>query len=212
MAFFFKSDIQTPNLPYTNIQSPTLLYTNTQTPSILYTNGDKYFGQTYRTYTGYPLAHGYGTMYKANGDTYTGNYSEGRRHGYGQFYSASIKRQYIGGFRYDEEEGYATIICPVAHGGQRCYVGDVRKGKRHGQGRQSETSASGCVTQFEGQWVDDQLQGPGKYTKTECNTTTCCEGTFINGRLEGWGTYSSSSYGSKKSAFFQGGLVVRWGC
>jgi hypothetical protein len=192
MAFFFKEDMQTPTL--------------------ICTNGDRYVGQTCRSYNGVVFPHGYGTMTKVNGDTYTGYYYEGLRHGSGQYYSASTQRYYNGGFSYDQEDGYAMITCPLPYGGLRQYVGWIKNGQRHGQGQQWETSASGKVTQFEGQWTYDQFNGPGKYTQTEYNTTICCEGTFINGRLEGWGWYSTSPYGTRKSALFQGGLAVRWGC
>jgi hypothetical protein len=175
MAFFVKVDIQPP-MPF---------YVQTLTPV-------------------FKVAVPKPTPPYPTGDTHIGNYNAGFRHGPGQLYSVPTKRQYVDGFRYNDEKGSATIIYPAACGAQRYYVGGVRKGKRHGQGRQC---ASGNMTQHEGQWVDGQLHGPGKYTKTECGTIVCCEGTFINGRLEGWGWYSTS-YGTKKSVFFQRGLVV----
>lgn len=192
MAFYFKADMQTQTL--------------------VYNNGDRYVGQTCRSCTGFLLPHGQGTMNKANGDTYTGYYHEGLRHGSGQYYSASTQRYYNGGFSYDQEDGQATIICPAPNGGQRQYVGNVKNNQRHGYGRQWETSASGKVTQFEGQWMYDQLNGPGKYTETECSQTSCCEGNFVNGRLEGWGWYWTAPYGTKRKVVFQGGLVVQWSC
>jgi hypothetical protein len=179
-----------------------------QTETIVYINGDRYVGQTCRTCAGV-FPHGYGTMTKFNGDTYTGYYYEGRRHGSGQNYYASTQRFYNGGFSYDQEDGYATITCPAPYGGQRQYVGNVKNNQRHGAGRQVETSTSGRVVVYEGQWTYDQLSGPGKYTQTDCGTTIFCEGNFVNGRLEGWGWYSASSSGSRCRALFQGGLVIQ---
>jgi hypothetical protein len=58
--------------------------------------------------------------------------------------------------------------------------------------------------------VNDQLNGPGKYTVTDYKTTYVCEGVFVNGRLEGMGTYSNSPFGMKYKATFQGGNVIPW--
>jgi hypothetical protein len=178
--------------------------------SLSYANGDSYVGQVSTTYSGITLPHGYGTMTRPNGDFYTGNFFEGRRHGQGQSYSVAIQRHYSGGFVYDKEEGYATITCPGVFGGQRQYVGTMSNNQRHGQGILWETKPGGETTMYEGLWVNDQLNGPGKFSVTDYKSTCICEGVFVNGRLEGVGTYSNSPFGPKYNATFQGGNVIPW--
>jgi hypothetical protein len=198
--------------PYTNYTNyPAYFYTQTamQTSTLLYANGDRYVGQVTTNLAGVVLPHGYGTTTRANGDTHTGYYYEGRRHGQGQSYSVVNQRQYNGGFVYDREEGYATIIRPGTFGGQRQYAGYVANNQRHGEGKQWETSVSGRVTMYEGQWVNDQLVGRGKFIVSELGYSHWYEGNFVNGQLEGFGTYTNAAYGVKYNAVFQGGNVIQ---
>lgn len=150
-------------------------------------------------------------MTRPNGDTYTGNFYEGRRHGQGQSYSVSAQRHYSGGFSYDREEGYATITCPGTYGGQRQFVGYILNAQRHGRGQQWEIWPSGQTTMFDGEWVYDQLNGMGKFTITQYGVTHCYEGNFVNGLLEGFGTYSNTAQNIRYTAFYQSGNMVSWG-
>src|SRR5208282_3563330 len=115
------------------------------TSTLYYPNGDSYVGQV-TTNFGITVPHGYGTMTRVNGDYYTGNFYDGRRHGQGQSYSVSTQRHYSGGFVCDREEGYATITCPGIFGGQRQYVGNMANNQRHGQGILWETTIGGQTT------------------------------------------------------------------
>jgi len=183
---------------------------NMLTETLSYPNGDRYIGQVGRTTTGIIVAHGYGTSTKANGETYTGHYYEGHRHGQGQSYSPISQRHYNGGFVYDREEGYATITMPGNFGGQRQYIGYMSNNQRQGQGQQWETAVTGQVTVFEGMWSSDQLNGQGKYTISGIGFGQCYEGSFVNGKLEGLGTYTDTISGAKYKGLFQGGNVIQW--
>ena len=179
------------------------------TTTLAYPNGDSYTGQFSTNLAGVPVPHGYGTMTRVNGETHTGYYYEGRRHGQGQSYSTITQRHYNGGYVNDQEEGFATITRPGTYGGQRQYSGQVANNMRHGRGMQVETSTSGSIITFDGQWVNDQLVGQGSFKVTESGCTHTYEGTFVAGKLEGWGTYYNS-WGVRYRAFFQAGSVIQW--
>ena len=180
------------------------------TTTLYYPNGDIYVGQVSTTFNGVTLPHGCGTLTSPNGDYHIGNFSEGRRHGPGQSYSVTTQRHYNGGFVYDREEGFATITCPGSFGGQRQYIGNMANNVRHGQGILWESTVGGQTTTFEGIWQNDQLNWLGKYTISDFRSSHVYEGMFINGLLDGPGTYSNTLFGVKYNAMFQGGNMVSW--
>lgn len=170
----------------------------------------------YNTNTGEIVPHGYGTKYYANGDVFTGNFYLNSRHGYGtlqyvngDFYKGNFQnncfhgqgesfrvveqRRYIGQFHMDYEEGYATItsVNTPANGGNKRYVGWIRKGLRHGQGTQWITALDGQVVSFNGEWVDGKLNGPGTLTTPE----QVLRGVFRDGMFEGFWTSMDPSIG-----------------
>jgi hypothetical protein len=177
---------------------------------LMYTNGDTYFGQI-STFQGIVLPHGYGTLTKPTGDTHVGTFYEGRRQGQGQSFIVSSQRLYNGEFNCDREEGYAIITFPGTLGTQRQYSGYIMNGQRHGYGKQVEVLATGRTTLYEGDWACDQLNGRGKFIIMEGAVTHCYEGNFVNGRLEGWGTYSGTPLNVRYNVWFQGGIVTSWG-
>jgi hypothetical protein len=195
---------------YYPVYYTTTSYLPMQTRTLVYANGDRYDGQVITLITGIVVPHGQGTMTYANGDRHTGYYYEGVRHGQGETSNAASQRRYTGGFVYGREEGYATIITFGARGEQRQYIGNVSNNVRHGEGKQYE-SLSGRTTLFEGRWVNDHLEGQGKFTVTDQNGfTQAHEGFFVNSKLEGYGWYCDSSNGVKRSVLYRAGNVVQW--
>jgi len=188
----------------------TLNYTATYSSTLYYPNGDIYVGQVHTSATNIIVPHGYGSMTKVNGETYTGSFYEGLRHGQGQSYNAASQRHYLGTYNCDQEEGYATITRPAANGGQRQFTGYMVRNQRHGSGRQWETTANGQSACFEGIWTYDQLSGPGKFTIQGVGYGHLCEGTFVNGQLEGLGTMTDTVTGTRYSVRFQGGTAVQF--
>ena len=182
-------------------------YSNT---SLYYPNGDRYVGQVHTSSTNIITPHGYGTMTKVNGETYTGSFYDGLRHGQGQSYNTASQRHYSGTYNCDQEEGYATITRPAPNGGQRQYVGYMQRNQRHGSGRQWETNRNGETACFEGVWGNDQLFGMGKFIVQGVGYGQCCEGNFVNGQLEGVGTLTDSVTGMRYNVMFQRGTVVQW--
>lgn len=188
----------------------TLDYLGSYSSSLYYPNGDRYAGQVHTSSTNTIVPHGYGTMAKVNGETYTGYFYEGLRHGQGQSYNTATQRLYSGSYQLDQEEGYATITKPGTNGGQRQYVGFMQRNQRHGSGRQWEMSVDGQIGCFEGVWSSDQLSGPGKYIVQGIGYGQCCEGVFVNGQLEGMGTYTDMITGLRYNVLFSRGTVVQW--
>ena len=199
-CFFKPSIIFPPYHYYAGMSQPMMLY---------FQNGNIYTGSVYydslsRSY----LPHGHGTMTTPSGDTYTGSFSQGYKHGQGVSTSPARQRTYRGGFVSGREEGYATIICPTEQGGQRTFVGYMENNVRHGRGQQTETTNTGRTVVFDGTWNNDVLIGPGMYTLTEAGVTQFYQGSFANGRLEGYGTYSTSQDGTRYNAIYQGGNMI----
>jgi len=177
--------------------------------TLYFQNGNIYTGSVYydsATQSYHP--HGYGSMTRPSGDTYTGSFSQGYKHGQGTSYSPNQQRTYQGGFVSDREEGYATISCPNDQGGRRTYMGYMQNNVRHGPGQQTETTNTGRTLVFNGTWINDMLSGPGTLALTEAGITHYYEGRFVNGKLEGDGTYCTSQNGIKYRAVYQGGNMV----
>jgi hypothetical protein len=180
-----------------------------QSRTLYFQDGNIYHGPVaYSAPASSYLPHGYGTMTRTTGDTYTGYFSQGYKHGQGTSYSHTQQRWYEGGFVADREEGYATVICPNDLGGQRTYRGAMENNMRHGRGQQMETTTAGRTILFEGTWNSDVLTGPGRFTLTEAGITHTYQGTFLNGRLEGWGTYNTSQSAVSYNVYFQGGNMT----
>ena len=119
-------------------------------------NGDKYVGQFASG-----KAEGSGTCtYASNGDIYDGGFAGGVRSGDGTMTWAA-GHTYDGAWADDQPHGHGTMVWAADGGagavGKR-YVGEFRRGLRHGSGVQ--TWADGRV--FEGQWVDGERHGAGR--------------------------------------------------
>ncbi len=190
--------------------STTLDFLDSYPSAIYYPNADRYAGQVHISSNSTIVPHGYGTMIKANGETYTGYFYEGLRHGQGQSYSPATQRLYSGSYQLDQEDGYATITMPGINGRQRQYAGFMQQNQRHGSGRQWETSVDGQISCFEGVWINDQLCGQGKYIVQGIGYGQCCEGIFVNGQLEGMGAYTDMITGLRYNVLFSRGTVVQW--
>jgi hypothetical protein len=197
--------------------------------TLYYPSGDRYVGEASYTVDGRVVAHGNGTKHYVNGDVYNGGflndqfhgygvykslnnnsfkgyYQHGFRHGQGESYQALIQRRYSGGFVNGVEDGYATInrVDYTANGGIKRYVGYVKNGRRHGQGKLTFTAPDGLLTEFEGQWYNDVLHGAGR----QLHPIECLSGTFVNGKLEGPGTRTDPRTGFTCQVIFQRGLPV----
>jgi hypothetical protein len=200
-----------------------------QTVTFQYPNGDRYVGEISSTIDGRVVASGMGTRYYVNGDVYNGGflndqfqgygkykslngdyykgyYYQNLRHGQGESYQVSIQRRYTGGFCYGVEDGYAVVtrVDFAANGGHKKYVGYMKNGRRHGPGKLTFTAPDGHPTEFDGQWVNDVLHGPGRQN----HPIQCFAGQFVYGKLEGPGTRTDTTTGLTYAVTFQRGIPV----
>jgi hypothetical protein len=76
----------------------------------------------------------------------------------------------------------------------RCYVGEMKDGKREGQGTLLPESGA----KFHGSWKNDMREGEGRYFYANGDYY---EGTFHLGKMHGQGTYSSASGEIYKGGF-----------
>ena len=110
-----------------------------------YANGDQYSGEHKDG-----KRHGQGTYNYANGDQYIGEYKDNKRHGQGTYNYASGS-QYIGEYKDDKQHGQGTYTW--TNGDQ--YIGEFKDGMGHGQG--TFTYANG--TSKKGIWENDVYIG-----------------------------------------------------
>jgi hypothetical protein len=97
---------------------------------------------------------GQGTYAWADGDQYSGEYKDGKKHGQGTYNHAS-GAQYSGEWKDDKKHGQGTDN--YANGNQ--YIGEWKDGKYHGQGTYNYASGS----QYSGEWKDGKYHGQGTY-------------------------------------------------
>ena len=131
----------------------------------------------------------YGTLNYSNGDKYTGELLDGKKHGRGT-YTWSNDSKYEGDWSNDKIQGYG--IFTWSDGSK--YEGDFLNEKRHGQGMY--TSVKGDI--YEGEYKDDKKHGRGTYAWVDGNEY---EGDWSNGKIQGYGIFTWSN-GSKYEGDF----------
>ena len=119
---------------------------------------------------------GRGKYVYANGDTYEGDFVNGKRKGQGTS-TSEYGEVYTGQFANDKYNGKGKLE-GIFSG---IYEGDFVDGKRQGQGML--TDIFGAV--YTGQFVNDKYNGKGK---EKYSSGDVYEGNFVDGMLEGQGT------------------------
>lgn len=126
-------------------------------------------------------ANGRGRMTHANGDVYEGQWLDDRANGFGIFIDVNSDAKFEGYWLDDLQhgEGIETWGKP----GKLCatYVGEFFKGKKQGNGSFKWEDGS----YYEGDFMDGQFQGFGKYYFADLNKYY--EGEFRFGKMEGKG-------------------------
>eukprot|EP00037_Helgoeca_nana_P009754 m.85551 g.85551 ORF g.85551 m.85551 type:complete len:417 (-) comp19786_c0_seq1:243-1493(-) len=102
---------------------------------------------------------GRGVRVYADGDVYTGDFLDEKRHGLGK-YVETTGNCYVGRYVLDQMETAAgeTAVCTYANG--NVYEGEFQQSERHGNGRY--TLADGDC--YEGSWAHNRKHGHGVYT------------------------------------------------
>jgi hypothetical protein len=140
--------------------------------------------------------HGRGVCAYANGDVYDGQWARGKWHGHGELRRGRDGSVYVGGMATGLFHGYGTY----AFGRGGSYAGDYRFGLRHGKGVRVFGDGSG--KRYEGDWVDDVMEGVGLM---ECRDSKYV-GEFQGGMFHGHGVLSYANGDSYEGRFVRGDL------
>ena len=122
---------------------------------------------------------GQGRMRWGNGDRYEGNFENGLFHGQGKF-------DEVDGSSYEGEysQGAATGTGTMIYSEDQQYTGEFLFGRMHGKGVFKSHG-----TLYEGEFLNNEFNGEGKYTDEYGNTYT---GKFLNGMFQGEGAYTGT--------------------
>merc|ERR1712194_398904 len=130
---------------------------------------------------------GAGTATYPNGDTYTGDFKDGKKSGQGVYTSAGSGDKYTGGYLADVRSGVGkldvnTTVTPEEGAepveGPPCfYHGEWSNGKRHGEG--TFVYANGDV--YCGGWSQGRKSGFGEYTFAESKYSF--RGEWVEGQI-----------------------------
>ncbi|XP_078680571.1 MORN repeat-containing protein 3-like [Branchiostoma floridae x Branchiostoma belcheri] len=141
-------------------------------------NGDQYTGEWLDN-----KKHGKGTQtWKRNGAIYDGDWKFGKRNGFGTYSTplpgGGYKKIYSGGWKNDKKHGYGTNF----YSEEDYYEGEWYADKRSGWGRMYYTDGS----IYEGEWYDDKQNGEGMLRLANENRY---EGHWKDGKKHGEGKF-----------------------
>lgn len=124
-----------------------------------------------------------------NGDTYEGDWVNGKQHGKGIYTTPNGGRLDADWFNGDALKGTFNY----ANGNK--YVGEFVNSKRQGKG--TFTWKSGDT--YQGDWMNDRPQGKGTYTGADGRKY---EGDWVNGNFQGRGIYTYANGDRYEGEFF----------
>jgi len=119
---------------------------------------------------------GKGKSIDAVGNTYEGDFQDGKQHGKGKYIHAS-GAIYEGDYQDGKQHGKGKYI----HASGAIYEGDYQDGMRHGKGKLIDAVGN----TYEGDCQDGKKHGKGKYIHANGDTY---EGDWQNGMKHGFGT------------------------
>lgn len=129
--------------------------------------------------------HGGGTVYLANGSTYTGNFVNGKRHGTGKYVDGRTGFTYEGAWVEDLRQGHGEMR---DDSGRCTYVGMWRDDKRWGHGKLIDYQTGET---YEGDFKGGKFDGTGKWNQGNVSY----KGDFLDGKRHGTGccTYADGT-------------------
>ncbi|XP_029921821.1 MORN repeat-containing protein 3 isoform X1 [Myripristis murdjan] len=100
------------------------------------------------------------TVYSANGDEYTGEWLDNKKHGKGTQVWKKDGAVYDGDWKLGKRDGYGTysILLPKTNEYSRLYCGRWKNGMKHGYGTYFYSSSA----VYEGEWSEDKRNGWGR--------------------------------------------------
>ncbi|KAM3874294.1 MORN repeat-containing protein 3 [Diretmus argenteus] len=164
------------------------------------------------------------TVFSANGDEYTGEWLDNKKHGKGThvWKNGAI---YVGDWKFGKRDGYGTysILLPETNGYARQYFGTWKNGKKHGYGTsfygnsavyEGEWSADHRIGSgrmyydngdvYEGEWMKDKPHGKGTIRYANGNRY---EGSWKDGKKDGDGTFHYLDKGQLYEGFWVDGVA-----
>ncbi|XP_057680157.1 MORN repeat-containing protein 3-like [Corythoichthys intestinalis] len=147
-----------------------------------------------------------GTIFAVNGDNYTGEWLDNRKHGWGTQEWKASGSLYNGEWKSGKQEGYGifSILRQDTKTYMTQYCGEWKNGMKHGhgsffdvhatyEGEWSEDNRSGwgrltykCGDLYEGEWLWDKEHGMGVIQFANGNWY---EGSWRNGKKNGHGKF-----------------------
>ncbi|XP_013403272.1 MORN repeat-containing protein 3-like [Lingula anatina] len=99
------------------------------------------------------------TVYSVNGDEYTGEWLDNKKHGKGTYKWKSTGAIYDGDWKNGKRNGFGTLSTPDGKGGfKKEYSGGWKNHMRHGYGTQYYSDNE----YYEGEWYADKRSGWGR--------------------------------------------------
>ncbi|CAL8278757.1 unnamed protein product [Merluccius merluccius] len=100
------------------------------------------------------------TVYSVNGDEYTGEWQDNKKHGKGTVVWKKAAAIYEGEWKFGKCEGYGNYskLCPETNQYARLYSGEWKNGKKHGYG----TYFYSASAVYEGEWSGGRRSGWGR--------------------------------------------------
>jgi hypothetical protein len=142
--------------------------------------------------------HGYGVFTLANGDTYNGEWNDGKRHVHG-VYTWANGNKYHGEWKEDKRNGSCSYTW--ANGDK--YDGEYKDNKRNGRG--VYTCAYG--DKYDGEFKDDNRHGRGVFTWANGNTY---DGEYKDGKRHGRGVHTCAATGRTEKQKWVNGTQMHW--
>ncbi|XP_033123252.1 MORN repeat-containing protein 3-like [Anneissia japonica] len=121
------------------------------------------------------------TVYEVNGDEYTGEWLDNKKHGKGTQKWKKNKSLYDGDWKFGKRNGFGTLSIPAEGGSyKRIYSGGWKNDKRHGYGTNFYTADE----YYEGEWYCDKRSGWGRMYFSD---GSIYEGEWYNDQRSGQG-------------------------
>ncbi|XP_061661514.1 MORN repeat-containing protein 3-like isoform X2 [Syngnathoides biaculeatus] len=100
-----------------------------------------------------------GTVFAVNGDNYTGEWLDNKKHGWGTQEWKSTGAIYNGEWKFGKHDGYGifSILRPETKKYVTQYCGEWKNGMKHGHGSFFDVHAT-----YEGEWSEDNRNGWGR--------------------------------------------------
>lgn len=122
------------------------------------------------------------TVYSVNGDQYTGDWLNNKKHGKGSQKWAATKTLYQGDWKFGKRNGFGTmsILDPKTDLYQRQYSGGWKNDKKHGYGTYYYSEDQ----YYEGEWFEGERSGWGRMYYAD---GSIYEGEWYGDKREGHG-------------------------